>query len=75
MNSLNKPSMFRKGGLAVIGGQKTTAGRNDDGSYFIEIAGRETARAHLTPQQTFDLANGLLKALGYRLELGNGPQQ
>jgi hypothetical protein len=74
MADLNKPSFFRDGGMPIIGGQRTTAGRNHDGSFFIEIAGKETARAHLTPQQTFDMASGLLKALGYQLEIGNGPQ-
>lgn len=76
MNALNKPSFFRKGGLAVLGSdQKLTAGKNPDGSYYIDIAGRHNVRAHMTPQQTFDLANGLLRALGYQLEIGNGPQQ
>jgi hypothetical protein len=76
MNDLNKPSFFRKGGLAVLGSdQRLTAGKNPDGSYYIDIAGRNNARAHMTPQQTFDLANGLLRALGYQLEIGNGPQQ
>jgi hypothetical protein len=76
MNELNKPSFFRKGGLDVLGGDvKLTAGKNPDGSYYVDIAGRHSARAHMTPQQTFDLANGLLRSLGYRLEIGNGPQQ
>lgn len=76
MNDLNKPSFFRKGGLAVLGSdQRLTAGKNPDGSYYIDIAGKSTVRAHMTPQQTFDLANGLLKSLGYRIEIGNGPQQ
>ena len=76
MNDLNKPSFFRKGGLPILGGdQRLTAGKNPDGSYYVDIAGRHNARAHMTPQQTFELANGLLKALGYRLEIGNGPQQ
>lgn len=76
MNELNKPSFFRKGGLAVLGSdQKLTAGKNPDGSYYIDIAGRHNAQAHMTPQQTFELAKGLLAALGYRLEIGNGPTQ
>lgn len=76
MNELNKPSFFRKGGLAVLGAdQKLTAGKNPDGSYYIDINGRVHTRANMTPQQTFDLANGLLKSLGYRLEIGTGPQQ
>lgn len=76
MNDLNKPSFFRKGGLAVLGSdQRLTAGKNPDGSYYIDINGRDKARAHMTPQQTFDLANGLLRSLGYRLEIGNGPTQ
>lgn len=76
MNELNKPSFFRKGGLAVLGSdQRLTAGKNPDGSYYIDIAGRNSARAHMTPQQTFDLANGLLRSLGYALEIGSGPQQ
>lgn len=76
MNALNKPSFFRKGGLAVIGSDvKLTAGKNPDGSFYIDIAGRHNARAHMTPQQTFDLANGLLRALGYAMEIGTGPQQ
>lgn len=74
MNDLNKPSFFRKGGLAVIGSdQRLTAGKNPDGSFYIDIAGRNSARAHMTPQQTFALAKGLLKTLGYELEIGNGP--
>jgi hypothetical protein len=74
VNDLNKPSFFRKGGLAVLGAdQRLTAGKNPDGSYYIDIAGRHSARANMTPQQTFALANGLLRALGYQLEIGNGP--
>lgn len=75
MNDLNKPSFFRKGGLAILSDQRLTAGKNPDGSYYIDITGRHNARANMTPQQTFELANGLLKSLGYRLEIGNGPTQ
>jgi hypothetical protein len=75
MNTLNKPSFFRKGGLAVLGSdQRLTCGKNPNGSYYIDIAGPQSARAHMTPQQAFELANGLLAALGYRMELGGGPQ-
>jgi hypothetical protein len=72
---LNKPSFFRKGGLAVIADQRLTAGKNPDGSHYIDIAGRNSARANMTPQQTFDLAIGLLRSLGYQMEIGTGPQQ
>jgi hypothetical protein len=76
MNDLNKPSFFRKGGLITLDGdQRTTVGKNDNGSFYIDINGKVHARANLSPQQTFDIANGLLKALGYRLELGSGPTQ
>lgn len=75
MNDLNRSSFFRVGGLAVLADQRLTAGKNPDGSYYIDIAGRNSARAHMTPQQTFELASGLLRTLGYQLEIGNGPQE
>lgn len=68
-----QPILFR--GLAIPGAdQRVTAGKRMDGSYFIDIAGRSSARAYMTPQQTFELAKGLFRSLGYHLELGDGPQ-
>lgn len=68
---LNDPSFFRKGGLLTPLAereQRTTVGRNPDGSFYIDIAGKHSARAILTPQQTFDLAKGLLRTLGFNIE-------
>lgn len=76
MNKLNEPSFFRKGGLLTpLGGngQRTTVGRNMDGSYYIEIAGPTSARAVLTPLQAFQFATGLLEAMGYRLDKPPAP--
>lgn len=70
-NRLNDPSFFRKGGLLTPLAereQRTTAGRNADGTFYIDISGRHSARAILTPGQTFELAKGLLMALGINLE-------
>lgn len=72
MSDLNKPSMFRKGGLLMPNGAYTEVGKNLDGSFYIQIADK---RAQFTPKQAFDLAIGLLKVQGYNLELGNGPQE
>jgi hypothetical protein len=53
--------------------RRLTVGRRVDGSFFVDIAGKNNAIAHITPQQAFEIARGLMKALGYELELGNGP--
>lgn len=74
MADLNKPSFFRAGGLPMLGAdQRVTAGLQD-GHPYIHITGRHEAKAYFTPKQFFDLAVGMLDAIGYRLELGNGPQ-
>lgn len=75
MVDLNKPSFFRAGGLPMLGAdQRLTAGKAQDGSLYIDISGRHNARAYMTPQQWFELATGMLETLGYRLDLGRGPQ-
>ncbi len=69
-NKLNDPSFFKKGGLLTLAGQHTTAGKNPDGSFFIQIEGNgPTARAHLTPKQAVDLACGFLRHAGFNVDL------
>lgn len=71
---LNAPSFFRAGGIPVLGAdQRVTAG-TQDGTPYIHITGRHEAKAFFTPKQYFDLAVGMLETLGYRLDLGKGPQ-
>ena len=77
---LNKPSFFRKGDLTPCSAatRKRPPAGNPDGSFYIDIAGYRTTALALTMtqrSQTFELAKGLMAALGYQLEVGNGPQQ
>lgn len=70
MTDLNTPSFFRKNGLLTPLAhreQRTEAGKNPDGSFYIDI-GPGQARSILTPVQTFELAKGLLRALGITVE-------
>ena len=63
---LNDESFFRKDGAATpLGGadQRTTVGRNDDGSWFIDIRGATSARANFTPAQFLNMLLGSLHAL------------
>ncbi len=64
------PSFFKVGGREVLRQNIMTSGKADDGSFFIDIAGvnNQHVRAYMTPQQTYDLCKGLLKALGYVVE-------
>lgn len=74
MGDLNKPSFFRAGGIPMIGAdQRVTAGLQE-GRPYIHITGRHEAKAYFTPQQFFDLAVGMLETVGYKLDLGKGPQ-
>ena len=66
LQGLNDPSFFRKDGAATpLGGpdQKTTVGRNDDGTWYVDIKGPQSARAVLTPQQALSMALGILNTL------------
>jgi hypothetical protein len=73
-HDLNAPSFFRKGGLAVLNEQHLTIGKNPDGSFYIDISGKNNARAIVTPLQAFNMAKGIMRVLGYHLEVGPGPQ-
>ena len=72
-----KPSFFRVGGLQLVDQQHLTAGKNQDGSFYLDIKGGTHARAILTPEQTFNLCRGLLRVMGYvpdKLESMGPPQ-
>lgn len=63
------PSFFKVGGLLLPEQeQRVTVGKNQNGSFYIAIQGRYPGHIDLTPRLTFDLAAGLLKALGYTIE-------
>lgn len=62
-HKLDSESFFRKDGLHTGPDQKTTVGRNDDGTWFIEIKGRTTARANMTPEQFLNMLLGSMHAL------------
>jgi hypothetical protein len=62
-HKLDSESFFRKDGLPTAPDQRTTVGRNDNGTWFIEIKGRETARANMTPEQFLNMLLGSLHAL------------
>lgn len=65
-HKLNDSSFFRKEGLATPLGapdQRTTVGRNDDGTWFIDIKGPQSARAVMTPAQMLNLLLGTMHAL------------
>ena len=66
---LSEPSFFRKGGLIVPGGPgevHCVAGKNLDGSYYMKVG---DVQCILAPKQIFDLCVGLLKSLGYEVNL------
>jgi hypothetical protein len=65
--NLNAPSMFRKGGLAVLTPNHLTVGKEDDGSWYVMITGKESAKALLTPRQAYDMARGVLNAMGFQV--------
>lgn len=76
MNTLNDPSLFRKGGLIVPGGAREVNaefGKNLDGSWYVSIGGQ---RAIFAPRQMFGLAVGILERLGYKIDLPppDGPE-
>ena len=59
----NSDSLFRKEGLITAPDQRTTVGRNDDGSWYIKIEGRESACAFLTPEKMLNLCLGTLNTM------------
>lgn len=69
----HSPFLFNGSDVSVPD-QRVTVGRRVDGRFFIDIAGRHSACAYLTPQGAFDVAKGIFRALGYELELGDGPK-
>lgn len=62
-HGLNGDSFFRKDGLLTGPDQHTTVGRNDDGTWYIEIKGRNNARACMNPDQILNMALGILNTL------------
>jgi hypothetical protein len=65
-HGLNETSFFRKDGLLTPLGapdQRTTVGRNDDGTWFIDIHGPTHARAVMTPEQFLNFLLGSMHAL------------
>lgn len=70
---MKSPFLFDTSDISIPD-QRVTVGKRVDGRYFIDIQGRHSACAYLTPQGAFDIAKGIFKALGYHLELGDGPQ-
>ncbi len=72
---MNHPFLFNGNGIIKPGSdQRVTVGSRADGSFFIDIAGKNNAIVHMTPEDAFKIAKGLMKALGYEFELGDGPQ-
>lgn len=59
----NSDSFFRKDGLITAPDQRTTVGRNDDGSWYIKIEGRESACANMTPAQMLNMCLGTLATM------------
>lgn len=62
-HGINGDSFFRKDGMATAPDQKTTVGRNDDGTWYIDIHGETHARAVLTPDKMLNLCLGTLATL------------
>lgn len=62
-HKLDSESFFRKDGLVTGADQRTTVGRNDDGTWYVEIKGRESARANMNPDQILNMALGILNTL------------
>jgi len=62
-HKINGDSFFRKDGLLTAPDQRTTVGRNDDGTWYIHIQGPSTARAVLTPEKMLNLCLGTLATM------------
>ena len=62
-SNLNVESFFRKDGLLTGPDQHTTVGRNQDGTWYIEIKGKNYARAIMTPEQMLNLCLGTLATM------------
>ena len=62
-HKLDGESLFRKDGLITAPDQRTTVGRNLDGSWYIKIVGKDSAQANMTPEQMLNLCLGTLNTM------------
>lgn len=59
----NGDSFFRKDGLITAPDQRTTVGRNDDGSWYIKIEGRQSVQANMPPDKMLNMCLGVLNTM------------
>ena len=59
----------REDALILHGQRRMTGGKMIDGRIWLELDGKK--RIELTPHSAFELAKGILRNLGYELEIEN----